>query len=97
MKAPYDQVQHKVDLPEDSLLQQLLQRDEMGVNSYHHQGIKDLGAGLEVTAISTDGLIEGISLPDAEFVLGVQWHPEFFNAVTVENQALMAAFLAACK
>lgn len=97
MKAPYDQVQHKVDLPEDSLLQQLLQRDEMGVNSYHHQGIKDLGAGLEVTAISTDGLIEGISLPDAKFVLGVQWHPEFFNAVTVENQALMAAFLAACK
>jgi putative glutamine amidotransferase len=97
MKAPYDQVQHKVDLPEDGLLQQLLQRDKLGVNSYHHQGIKDLGAGLEVIAISTDGLIESISLPGAKFVLGVQWHPEFFNAATVENQALMAAFLTACK
>lgn len=51
----------------------------------------------EVIAISTDGLIEGISLPGAKFVLGVQWHPEFFNAATVENQALMAAFLTACK
>ena len=48
----------------------------MKVNSYHHQAIRTLGAGLHVTAVSdADGVIEAIehdSLP----VMAVQWHPE---------------------
>ena len=43
------------------------------VNTFHHQAIKDLGKTLKVTAISTDGIIEGIENDD---VIGVQWHPE---------------------
>lgn len=78
------------------MLHRIWQRSRLGVNSYHHQAIKDLGEGLEVTAVSTDGVIEGISLKEAAFVNGVQWHPEFFNASTPENQALMAAFYSAC-
>jgi len=97
MMAPYDRIQHEVELPENSLLQQLLKRNKLGVNSYHHQAIKELGEGLEVTAVSIDGLIEGVSVPSAKFILGVQWHPEFFNATTSENQALMTAFFTACK
>lgn len=96
MKPPYNQNQHKVELVNDSLLQQILKRDKLGVNSYHHQAIKEIGEGLEVTAVSTDGLIEGVSLPSAKFVLGVQWHPEFFDASSPENRALMAAFYSAC-
>lgn len=46
------------------------------VNSYHHQAIRTLGAGLCVTAVSdADGVIEAIeheTLP----VRAVQWHPE---------------------
>lgn len=97
MKAPYDQIQHEVELINNSLLQQILKRDKLGVNSYHHQAIKDLGAGVEITAVSSDGLVEGIFLPKAKFVLGVQWHPEFFSASTIENRALMDAFLGACE
>lgn len=97
MEAPYDRIHHEVRLIENSLLHQLLKRTKLGVNSYHHQAIKDLGKGLEITAVSTDGLVEGISLSNADFVLGVQWHPEFFKADTPENQALMAAFFAACR
>lgn len=97
MKAPYDQIQHEVELIDNSLLQQILKRDKLGVNSYHHQAIKDLGAGVEITAVSSDGLVEGIFLPKAKFVLGVQWHPEFFSASTIENRALMDAFLGACE
>lgn len=97
MKAPYDQIQHEVELINNSLLQQILKRDKLRVNSYHHQAIKDLGAGVEITAVSSDGLVEGIFLPKAKFVLGVQWHPEFFSASTIENRALMDAFLGACE
>ena len=45
--------------------------------SLHHQAIDELGEGLVVTGRSTaDDLAEAIELPDASFMLGVQWHPE---------------------
>lgn len=50
--------------------------ENLPVNSYHHQAIRTLGAGLHVAAVSdADGVIEAVeheSLP----ILAVQWHPE---------------------
>ncbi len=46
------------------------------VRCSHHQAIRDLGRGLVPTAATDDGVIEAVELPDARFVLGVQWHPE---------------------
>lgn len=43
------------------------------VNSYHHQGIKDLAPSAQVLA-THKGLIEAVLYPRA---LSVQWHPEF--------------------
>ncbi len=42
----------------------------------HHQSIRSLGRGLEVTARAGDGVVEAVELPAARFVVGVQWHPE---------------------
>ena len=39
----------------------------MGVNSYHHQGVKTLGKGLEVAATAPDGMVEAVYLPDHRF------------------------------
>ena len=49
------------------------------VISHHHQGINQLGKGLEAWAYARDGLIEGIRRADTvqfPFYVGVQWHPE---------------------
>jgi putative glutamine amidotransferase len=46
------------------------------VNSRHHQAIRKVGAGLIISAHSTDGIVEGMELPDRRFTLAVQWHPE---------------------
>jgi putative glutamine amidotransferase len=46
------------------------------VNSSHHQAVKRLGRGLGVSALSEDGVIEGIRHEAHPFVVGVQWHPE---------------------
>lgn len=47
-------------------------------NTIHHQGIRQLGRGLEVEArCPEDGVIEAIRLRGHAFVYGVQWHPEF--------------------
>ena len=49
----------------------------MGVNSYHHQAIHKIGAGLRITAVAPDGIVEGVEGEDpAWWILGVQWHPE---------------------
>lgn len=50
------------------------------VNSIHHQGVKQLGAGLLAEARSEDGVIEAIRGGGDTFILGVQWHPEFHSA-----------------
>ena len=43
------------------------------MNSYHHQAVDVLAAGLTCTATAPDGVIEGV---EGEGMLGVQWHPE---------------------
>jgi putative glutamine amidotransferase len=48
------------------------------VNSRHHQAVKRVAAGFEVTATSPDGVIEAIERPGASFCVAVQWHPENF-------------------
>lgn len=49
--------------------------EEMEVNSYHHQAIKDLAPGLETIAVAHDGTNEAVihkTLP----IVAFQWHPE---------------------
>ncbi len=47
------------------------------IYSSHHQSVKDLGKGLEITATSMDGkIIEAISHKKYKNVVAVQFHPE---------------------
>ena len=78
----YDKLKHQVIFPDDGLMRELHSpAKEYWVNSVHHQGIKEVGAGLEVSALSKeDNLVEAFhwSKVEAGKVMGVQWHPEFF-------------------
>lgn len=96
MTAPYDRPQHEVQIIQNSLLCDILKRDILKVNSYHHQAIKKLGRGLTVAAEAADQLIEAVYLPDHKFVLALQWHPEFYEAGAEINKKMMFAFLTAC-
>jgi putative glutamine amidotransferase len=69
---------HDVRILEESRLHRLLAKESVGVNSFHHQAVRNLGAGLVATAWAPDGVVEGIEDPSRRFVLGVQWHPESF-------------------
>lgn len=69
---------HKIILTEGSFLHNVFGNSTL-INSLHHQSIKDLGTDLTITALSTDGVIEGIEYNGSPFILGVQWHPEMMN------------------
>ncbi len=70
---------HEVRVLPGTHLREILGRDTVAVNSFHHQAVKDPGRGIVVSARSApDDVVEGIELPDRRFALGVQWHPESF-------------------
>lgn len=71
-----EEIGHRVTLAAESSLAVISGADTIGVNSFHHQAIRDAAQELVPIAWSEDGLIEAVTLPTKRFVLGVQWHPE---------------------
>lgn len=71
------------------------------VNSIHHQAIKALGTGLVVEAQSEpDHLVEAVRGIGPDYLVGVQWHPEFGSpdpSDLLDAAPLRAEFLAACE
>lgn len=58
-------------------LRELVDADEVEVNSAHHQAVDRLGAGMLPTAWSADGILEASrSTGASEWVRTVQFHPE---------------------
>lgn len=73
---PRDLLLHDVSVVDNSRLATILGATRVQVNSLHHQALKTIAPGLEITARADDGVIEGIEMPDKRFVMAVQWHPE---------------------
>jgi putative glutamine amidotransferase len=78
-----DFLAHEVTVAEGTRLAGVFGAGDLRVNSMHHQGVRDIGAGLVVSATAPDGLVEGLESDNGHYVVGVQWHPE---ALT-DNQA----------
>lgn len=95
--APYDKVAHSVEIRPDTPLYKAVGLTQMGVNSYHHQGVKTLGTGLAVAATAPDGMVESVYLPDHKFALAVQWHPEFSRLSDPNSRKIFSAFVEACQ
>ena len=93
MMPPYDRVVHKVILNEEAPLYSILNVKEIGVNSYHHQAIKDLSEKLKIAAVSEDGIIEGVYMPGKKFVLATQWHPELSYLKDENSMKIFNAFV----
>ncbi len=75
----YDSHYHEIRFPPGSTLAGMFpQRPQALVNSIHHQAVKDLGRELSVEAYSgPDNIVEAVRYKKANFVMGLQWHPEF--------------------
>ncbi|HVJ80590.1 MAG TPA: gamma-glutamyl-gamma-aminobutyrate hydrolase family protein, partial [Planctomycetia bacterium] len=88
---------HDVTVRPDTRLARILGATSAPVNSMHHQGIKDLGAGLVASAVAPDGVIEGVEGSNCHFVVGVQWHPEELVETSSAMYRLFEAFVAAAR
>lgn len=96
MKSPYDRYWHKVSLMPDTPLSTMLKTTTLSVNSYHHQGIRELSFQLCPMAYAPDGLVEAFYHSSKTFTWGVQWHPEFLWREDRAQRMIFQAFVDAC-
>lgn len=75
--GPRNYGSHTIKIEKGSLMAQLLGENDIAVNSFHHQAVKDVAPGYKVTATAKDGIIEAIESQDGKS-FGVQFHPEGF-------------------
>ncbi len=97
MLERYTYQSHRVKSQNGGWFEKLGIAGDFTVNSLHEQGINKLGKGLHVEAISEDGLVEAVSVPDKKFFLATQWHPEASYSFSVPDQKIFGAFGEAVK
>jgi putative glutamine amidotransferase len=84
---------HDVELERGGLLQRLIGKERVLVNSLHGQGVERLAPHAVVEARAPDGVIEAFRVSDARsFALAVQWHPEWKVMTNPASQAMFKAF-----
>lgn len=90
---------HKAIIEKDALLYRIYGCSEVQVNSFHHQAVKELAPGLRLTAVASDGVIEGFEKPDHPYFVAVQWHPERLveGPHHPEHKPLFKSFVDACR
>jgi putative glutamine amidotransferase len=87
---------HEVTFAAGSRLAQLAGATKARVNSSHHQSVLQPGKNLRVVAHAPDGVIEAVEWTgDANWIVGVQWHPERMVAADELAQSLFRELVAA--
>jgi putative glutamine amidotransferase len=88
---------HTVSVRGGTRLATIIGAGEHAVNSRHHQAVDRLGAGLVVSAESSDRVIEALEKPDHPFAVAVQWHPEDRTLMSEADRKLFQAFAVAVR
>jgi len=100
--VPIDETEatHEVEPLAGSRLAAVTKTGPLSCRSHHHQGVAQVGDGLEPTGWSSDGLVEALerTVEDqqdewATWMLGVQWHPEETAAHDRAQQSLFNALV----
>ncbi|CAN5471630.1 gamma-glutamyl-gamma-aminobutyrate hydrolase family protein [soil metagenome] len=67
----------KIYLNKNSRLYKILKKDEILVNAIHRQAVKKTGNDIIIVATEANGVVQAIESSLDQFILGVQWHPEY--------------------
>lgn len=67
----------KILLEKETKLFKIFKTLEVKVNSMHTQAVNHVGEGLIVSSKEKNGIVQSIEHKEKDFILGVQFHPEF--------------------
>ena len=94
-KTRATRVSHPVAVVSKSLLEKVVGKTTIMVNSSHHQSVKNVAPSLTASAVAPDGIVEAIESPAHRFFLAIQWHPEFLFERHRVHRRLFEALLCA--
>lgn len=94
-RPPLVFVEHQARLEPGSQIAAIYGEEEITVNSFHHQSIKEVG-DLWISGRAPDETVEVVEVPGAGFCIGVQWHPEHPDR-RILDRPLIDRFLGACR
>lgn len=87
---------HSINVVKDTPLYNLFGEESFGVNSLHHQAIKDLAPNVKAMAYAPDGIIESWYLEsNDQWIRAYQWHPEM-QQDNSHNLRIFEDFINAC-
>ncbi|MAW20938.1 MAG: gamma-glutamyl-gamma-aminobutyrate hydrolase [Flavobacteriales bacterium] len=91
------EVMHEIVLCDTSSLIFPDGKDDFMVNSWHHQGLKDISKDLRIIARSYDGLPEAVVMNSSvhPFMIAVQFHPERLGKYNAIYQQMRSSFFRA--
>ena len=95
-KHPRNTPWHPVSFGDEATLKDIYGKDQVLVNSYHHQAVREPGKDVNVIATSCDGVTEAIKVEGKSFAMAVQWHPEMMFD-SEEQLKVIKAFVDACR
>lgn len=70
---------HTAIVEKGTKIYEIFGENEIMINSFHHQALKDIAKEYKVTARAKDGVVEAIENMNYPFLVGVQWHPEMLH------------------
>ncbi|MCM3760964.1 gamma-glutamyl-gamma-aminobutyrate hydrolase family protein [Alkalihalobacillus oceani] len=97
-KAARPEATHDVLIERNSRLYEYLKKEQVRVNSMHHQAIGKLAPTLKKVGQAKDGIIEAVQETEEapSYLLGVQWHPEEMAKDDRLMKSLFEHFIEAC-
>lgn len=95
-EAPKWYPTHDIIIEKNSIVWKSFSKEKVGVNTFHHQAVKDVAPGFLVSSRSPDGIIESIEYEGHVFAVGVQWHPELMWQEDEIYLNLFAEFVESC-
>jgi len=94
---PADDPRHEVRFEPGTRLSALANGRQAEINSSHHQSVEKPGRQLRVTGYAPDGIVESLEWTGAaNWVVGVQWHPERMAGDALARR-LFTEFVAAAR
>lgn len=83
-RASINDIGHYIDIKPNSRLYKIFDSDRLLVNSFHHQAAKMVPNSFNISATSSDGIVEAIE-HKTKPIMAVQWHPE----IMIKNHPIM--------
>lgn len=88
---------HTVKVEPGSKFYEILGKEEIRVNSFHHQAVKSTSENVAISGKALDNVVEAIELKNYPFGLGVQFHPEMLQAKEEDMKKIFSALVSAAK